>query len=127
MDLRSLTSRRPFFGPCAQVQYYFTAIQEFLFCTIIHQIAGAMFLKRYQAHSSSLKGRLKKRFAEGLHWRTWCEGREEASTSVVVQDDDALTLHELYIGPVRFAEKTSWNTVLADLLWEKNIVLAEKK
>ena len=30
------------------------------------------------------------------------------------------------IGPVRFAEKTSRNTVPADLLWEKNIVPAEK-
>ena len=30
------------------------------------------------------------------------------------------------IGPVRFAEKTSQNTVPVDLLWEKNIVPAEK-
>ena len=29
-------------------------------------------------------------------------------------------------GPVRFAEKTSRNTVPADLSWEKNTVLAEK-
>ena len=32
-----------------------------------------------------------------------------------------------YLSPVRFAEKISQNTVPADLLWEKNIVLAEKK
>ena len=31
------------------------------------------------------------------------------------------------IGPVRFAEKTSQNTVPADLLWEKNNVSAEKR
>ena len=31
-----------------------------------------------------------------------------------------------YFGPVRFAEKTSRNTVPADLLWEKNTVPAEK-
>ena len=30
-------------------------------------------------------------------------------------------------GPVRFAEKTSRNTVPTDLLWEKKTVLAEKK
>ena len=29
-------------------------------------------------------------------------------------------------GPVRFAEKISRNTVLADLLWEKNTVSVEK-
>ena len=30
------------------------------------------------------------------------------------------------VGPVCFAEKISWNTILADLLWEKNIVPTEK-
>ena len=37
-------------------------------------------------------------------------------------------LHIIYIynGLVRFAEKTSWNIVLADLLWEKNTVPVEK-
>ena len=30
-------------------------------------------------------------------------------------------------GPIRFAEKTSQNIVLDDLLWEKNTVPAEKK
>ena len=30
------------------------------------------------------------------------------------------------LGPVRFAEKISRNIVLADLLWEKNTVSAEK-
>jgi len=30
-------------------------------------------------------------------------------------------------GPVRFAEKTSQNTVLADLLWKKNTILAKKQ
>ena len=30
-------------------------------------------------------------------------------------------------GPVRFAEKTSRNTVPTDLLWEKNTVPAEKQ
>ena len=32
-----------------------------------------------------------------------------------------------YLAPVRFAEKTSRNIVPADLLWEKNTVLTEKK
>ena len=31
-----------------------------------------------------------------------------------------------HTGPVRFAEKTSWNTAPADLLWEKNNILIEK-
>jgi len=35
-------------------------------------------------------------------------------------------LYLFTIGPVRFAEKTSRNTVSADLLWEKNIIPAEK-
>jgi len=33
---------------------------------------------------------------------------------------------KVWRGSVRFAEKTSWNSVPADLLWEKNTVLAEK-
>ena len=32
----------------------------------------------------------------------------------------------MFSGSVRFAEKTSQNIVLADLLWEKNTVPAEK-
>ena len=35
-------------------------------------------------------------------------------------------VHMPHIGPVRFVEKTSQNTVPVDLLWEKNTVSAEK-
>ena len=42
----------------------------------------------------------------------------------------AMSFHSLnllfVIGPVRFAEKISWNTIIADLLWEKNTILAKK-
>jgi len=51
----------------------------------------------------------------GLHRPGWTVTETRSSPS-----------HWISIGPVHFAEKTSWNTVPADLLWEKNTVLAEK-
>ena len=50
---------------------------------------------------------------------TFCSSRLKAATLSVLG-------HHGRIGPVRFAEKTSRNTVPTNLLWEKNIVPAEK-